>query len=114
MLQEIIGMKIELKNYGDYGVLSGHLPIRGEVVKRELLSWEKDWYLVKLDDPLKFAWNKQHFILLKTKDENEIFLNRNSQPVQVRLVSKIDDLAKARKRKRDFLFVDLGLVSKLE
>ncbi|MFL2582507.1 MAG: PrsW family glutamic-type intramembrane protease [Flavobacteriales bacterium] len=113
-LQEIIGLKIELRNYGDYGVLSGHLPIRGEVVKRELLSWEKDWYLIKLDEPLKVAWKKQHFILLKTKDENEIFLKRNAQPVQVRLVNKIDDLAKARKRKRDFLFVDLGLVSKLE
>jgi hypothetical protein len=77
------------------------------------LSWEKDWYLVKLDKPLKVAWKQQHFILLKTKDENDIFLNRNVQPVQVRLVNKIDDLAEKRKRKRDFLFVDLGLVSKI-
>ena len=112
-LKEIIGVKIELRNYGDYGVLSGHLPVYGEVVKRELLSWEKDWYLVKLDKPLKVAWKQQYFILLKTKDENDVFLNRNAQPVQVRLVNKIDDLAHKRKRKRDFLFVDLGLVSKI-
>jgi hypothetical protein len=112
-LKEIIGVKIELRNYGDYGVLSGHLPVYGEVVKRELLSWEKDWYLVKLDKPLKVAWKQQHFILLKTKDENDVFLNRNAQPVQVRLVNKIDHLAEKRKRKRDFLFVDLGLVSKI-
>ncbi len=112
-LKEIIGVKIELRSYGEYGVLSGHLPVYGEVVKRELLSWEKDWYLIKLDKPLKVAWKQQHFILLKTKDENDIFLNRNSQPVQVRLVNKIDHLAERRKRKRDFLFVDLGLVSKL-
>ena len=102
-----------MRNYGDYGVLSGHLPVYGEVVKRELLSWEKDWYLVKLDKPLKVAWKQQHFILLKTKDENDVFLNRNAQPVQVRLVNKIDHLAEKRKRKRDFLFVDLGLVSKI-
>lgn len=112
-LKGIIGVKIELKNYGDYGVLSGHLPVYGEVVKRELLSWEKDWYLIKLDKPLKVAWKQQHFILLKTKDENDVFLNRDAQPVQVRLVNKIDDLAENRKRKRDFLFVDLGLVSRL-
>ena len=113
-IKEIIGEKIELQNYGDYGVLSGHLPVTGEVVKRELLSWEKDWYLVKLDTPIKVAWKKQYFVFLKTKDENEIFLTRNAQPVQVRLVNKIDDLAKVRKRKRDFLFVDLGVVSKLK
>lgn len=111
-LDDIIGAKLELKAYGEYGVLSKHLPIKGEVVKRELLSWEKDWFLVKLDEPIKVAWKQQHFVYLKTKDENDIFLKRVDQPVQVRLVNKIDDLTKERKRKRDFLFVDLGLISR--
>lgn len=110
-INQIVGSKITIENYGEYGVLSKHLPVRGEVVKRELLSWEKDWFLIKLDEPLNIAWKKQYFVLLKTKDENEIFLHRNKQPVQVRLVNEIDDLAKERKRKRDFLFVDLALVS---
>ena len=110
-LDQIIGSEVTIENYGEYGVLAKHLPIKGEVVKRELLSWEKDWYLIKLNEPLNIAWKKQYFIWLKTKDPNEIFLSRDQQPVQVRLVNKIDDLAKERKRKRDFLFVDLALVS---
>tara|TARA_B100000683_G_scaffold81444_1_gene80358 strand:+ start:7685 stop:9691 length:2007 start_codon:yes stop_codon:yes gene_type:complete len=110
-LDQIIGSEVIIENYGEYGVLAKHLPIKGEVVKRELLSWEKDWYLIKLNEPLNIAWKKQYFIWLKTKDPNEIFLSRDQQPVQVRLVNKIDDLAKERKRKRDFLFVDLALVS---
>ena len=111
-LDDIIGSKIKIENYGEYGILSKQLPVEGEVVKRELLSWEKDWYLIKLENPLNVAWKKQYFLFLKTKDANEIFLHRKKQPVQVRLVNKIDDLAKDRKLKRDFLFVDLALVSK--
>jgi RsiW-degrading membrane proteinase PrsW (M82 family) len=111
-LDQIVGSKVKIENYGEYGILSKHLPVEGEVVKRELLSWEKDWYLIKLETPLNVAWKKQYFLFLKTKDANEIFLHRKKQPVQVRLVNKIDDLAKDRKLKRDFLFVDLALVSK--
>tara|TARA_B100000768_G_C11191064_1_gene337365 strand:+ start:89 stop:667 length:579 start_codon:yes stop_codon:yes gene_type:complete len=113
-LDDILGSKIEIKSYGEYGVLSKHLPVKGEVVRRELLSWEKDWYLIKLDEPIKVAWKQQYFVLLKTKDENDVFLKRSDQPVQVRLVNKIDDLIKERKMKRDFLFVDLGLVSRIK
>jgi len=40
-------------------------------------------------------------------------LRRQKQPVQIRLVGKIDDLAKERKRKRDFLFVDLAIASRV-
>ena len=111
-LDQIVGSKVKIENYGEYGILSKHLPVEGEVVKLELLSWEKDWYLIKLETPLNVAWKKQYFLFLKTKDANEIFLHRKKQPVQVRLVNKIDDLAKDRKLKRDFLFVDLALVSK--
>ena len=113
-LKKIIGSRITIQQYGEYGILSKHLPIKGEIVKRELLTWEKDWYLVKLDEPLNIAWKKQYFVYLKTKDANEVFFNRNKQPVQVRIVNKIDDLAKERKYKKDFLFVDLALISRLK
>lgn len=113
-LNEIIGSRILIEQYGEYGVLSKHLPIKGEIVKRELLTWEKDWYLIKLDEPLNIAWKKQYFVYLRTKDANDVFLKRNKQAVQVRMVNKIDDLAKERKLKRDFIFVDLGLISRLE
>ncbi len=112
-LGEIIGAKVKFDAYGEYGALKKHFPITGEVAKRELLSWEKDWYLIKLDEPLVIAWKKHYFILVKTKDENEIFLRRQKQPVQIRLVGKIEDLAKERKRKRDFLFVDLAIASRV-
>lgn len=111
-LKEIIRAKVIIDAYGDYGELANHFPIKGEVVKRELLSWEKDWYLIKLDAPVKVRWKEHYFILLKAKDENEIFLQRAKQPVKVRLVVKIDDLVKERKRKRDFLFVDIATVTR--
>lgn len=112
-LADIIGSEILIEKYNDYGVLSKHLPVKAEVVKRELLSWEKDWYLVKLEKPMKVGWKEQHFLLLKTKDVNEVFLKRKKQPIQVRLVNNIDDLVKERKKKNNFLFVDLAVVTKL-
>lgn len=112
-LADIIGREILIEKYNDYGVLSKHLPVKAEVVKRELLSWEKDWYLVKLEKPMKVGWKEQHFLLLKTKDVNEVFLKRKKQPIQVRLVNNIDDLVKDRKKKNNFLFVDLAVVTKL-
>lgn len=112
-LSEIIGSEILIEQFNEFGVLSKHLPIKAEVVKRELLSWEKDWFLVKLEKPLKVGWKEQYFLMLKTKDANAVFLSSKKQPVQVRLVNNIDDLVLQRKKKKDFLFVDLAVVTRL-
>lgn len=110
-LKAIVGQQIKISAYAPHNALAKQLPITGEVVKRELLSWEKDWYLVKLSQPLKVGWREKHFVYLKTKDANAIFLSQKKQLVQLRVVGNLDDLAKPRKRKIDFLFIDLAIVS---
>jgi RsiW-degrading membrane proteinase PrsW (M82 family) len=111
-LKEIIGSNIKIKAFISDNSFAKHLPIEGEVVKRELISWEKDWYLIKLKEPLIIGWKQQHFVLVKPKDGNEIFLETINQIILVRLVHNIDHLSKKKKNKTDFPFLDFGLVSK--
>lgn len=111
-LKEIIGSTVNIEAFNNGNPFSQHLPIEGVVVKRELISWEKDWYLIKLSQPLNIGWRKQYFVLVKPKDGNQIFLEKRNQIILVRLVSNIDDLAKKRKNKHDFLFIDFAVVTK--
>lgn len=112
-LKEIIGSKIQIEAFNTNNPFAKQLPIEGEVVKRELISWEKDWYLIKLKDPISINWKKQYFILLKPKDGNEIFLEKRNQIVLARLVSSIDHLSKKRKNKNDFQFIDFAIITKI-
>ena len=111
-LKEIIGSTVQIKVFNKDNPFSQHLPIEGDVVKRELISWEKDWYLIKLHKPLNIGWKKQYFVLVKPKNGNEIFLEKRNQIVLVRLVNNIDHLSKKKKNKHDFLFMDFSIVSK--
>lgn len=111
-LEKIIGSNIKIEAFIKNNSFAKHLPIEGEVVKRELISWEKDWYLIKLRKPLKIGWREQYFVLVKPKDGNEIFLENRSQIIFVRLVNNIDHLSKKKKKKTDFPFLDFALTSK--
>lgn len=112
-LKEIIGSKVKIEAFSQNGSLAKHLPVVGEVVKRELINWEKDWYLIKLDEPTQVGWKKQYFLLVKVKNGNSIFLEQKNQTVQVRLVNSIDHLSKKHKRKRDFIFIDFARITKI-
>ena len=111
-LKEIIGSNVKIEAFINNNSFAKHLPIEGEVVKRELISWEKDWYLIKLKEPLNIGWKKQYFVLVKPKDGNEIFLESRNQIILVRLVNNIDHLSKKKKNKTDFPFLDFALTSK--
>lgn len=111
--KEIVGVKVHLKSFSKAGTLGRYLPVEGEVVKRELLSWEKDWFLIKLHSPIQVGWKTQLFLLVKCKNESELFLQKQDQIVQVRLVNNLDDLSKMRKKKTDFALSDFARISKI-
>lgn len=112
-LKEIIGAKVKIECFKEDGPLFKHLPVTGEVVSRELINWEKDWYLIKLDEPTSVGWKKQYFLLVKVKNGNSVFLDKRNQTIQVRIVNSIDHLSKKQKRKRDFAFIDFARITKL-
>lgn len=111
--KNIIGYRVKLKPYGHTPLLIENTNIEGTIIKRELLSWEKDWYLIKLDCEIKYGWNTYRFILVKSKYYNKPFFNDKEEVVKLRLVKNIDDLSNRIKRKRSFLLVDYVILERL-
>ena len=113
----IIGLKIRLKSYGYSSIFEKNQYITGVIIKRELLSWEKDWYLVRLDSPMDYGWNNYEFVLIKSKYANKPLhldnVNSGAEVVKLRLVKNIDDLSNRIKRKRNYLLVDYVLLERL-
>jgi hypothetical protein len=109
----VIGHKVTIKPYGHSPLFIENKNIQGVIVKRELLSWEKDWYLIKLDTDIKYGWNTYSFILVKSKFNNKPFFNEKEEVVKLRLVKNIDDLSNRIKRKRSFLLVDYVLLERV-
>ena len=112
-LAKILDQKVRLSSFGQNGTLHTQLPIEGRVVSRELLNWEKDWYLIELNRTIKVGLRTYDYLMVKTRYENELFLEKQHQIIKVRLVKKNTDLQARKKRKRDFLFIDLARVEKL-
>ena len=107
-LDEIIGTKVRIESFRDSSVLHNYLPISGVIISRELLSWEKDWYLVKLDNPINVGWKIQNYVLIKVKYQEEIMLSNDVQIIHLRLVNNIEELDKKVTKKKDFLFIDFA------
>ena len=112
-LAKIINQKVRISGFGQNGTIHAQLPASGKVVSRELLSWEKDWYLIELDEPIKVGLRYYASLMVKTRYENELFLDKQHQIIKVRLVRKQTDLQARKKKKRDYLFVDLARIEKL-
>jgi RsiW-degrading membrane proteinase PrsW (M82 family) len=102
----VLNQKVILSPFGNSGTLDGQLPVTGEILKRELVSYDKNWFLVKLDSPIQWGFKKVEFVLIKPLKDNEMLLDQKLQIVKVRLVKNVDNLSKKVKRKRDFLLVD--------
>ncbi|MFT6715912.1 MAG: RsiW-degrading membrane proteinase PrsW (M82 family) [Saprospiraceae bacterium] len=113
-VKEVLSSQVRISSFGKHSQLGEVLPIEGKIVSRELISWEKDWYLIKLDEQVKIRRKQYAYLLVKTRHENELILSKNHQVVQVRLVSKPSDLEKRKKRKKEFQFIDLGRLEKLD
>jgi len=113
-VKKVINAKIRLSSFGKYSKLAEVLPTEGVIQSRELISWEKDWYLVKLNKQLKVGRKQYAYLLIKTRYENELIFSKKHQRVQVRLVAQPDDLIKRKKRKNEFQFVDIARLEKLD
>ncbi len=111
---KVIGKKITITNYGKNSILMNCFPTQGTVVSRELIGWEKDWFLIALDKPMSVGWKSYNYILVKSKFSEEQFLTKQHQVIQVRVVKNKSTLEAKLKKKRDFLFVDLARVEEVK
>lgn len=112
-LQEIINRKITLAAFRDSSVLHQILPLLGSIKQRELLSWEKDWYLIELEKSIELNGWSTKLVLVKMKDTSSVILSKPSQIVNLRLVLNANLLKEKKKNKRDFPFVDYAVLSAL-
>ncbi|MFT6745911.1 MAG: hypothetical protein ACJAZ2_000249, partial [Glaciecola sp.] len=113
-VKEIINTKVRISTFGNYPELKGVLPVEGEIISRELISWEKDWYVVKLQKQVKIRRKQYAFLLIKMRHENELIFSKQHQVVQIRLVDNPDDLSKRKKRKKEFQFAEMGRLEKID
>lgn len=111
-LNEIIGAEVEIDVFRTNSVLKDHLPLRGKIRSRELISWEKDWYLVDLHQSVHIAWKRYDQALIKLKDLSIDPLSAADQIIHLRLVGNVADLSKKKKVKSDFLFVDYAVLNR--
>ena len=109
-LNEILNRKIVLSCFRDDSTLIKQLPIEGVVLSRELISWEKDWYLIQLNKTLDVYGKNSSLVLIKLKDTSKVVLSQPKQVVNVRLVLDRDLLNNKKKNKRDFPFLDYAIL----
>ncbi|MFM7022761.1 MAG: PrsW family glutamic-type intramembrane protease [Flavobacteriales bacterium] len=112
-LAEILGQNVEINIFRSDSVLKNVVPMRGEIISRELISWEKDWYLIQLEQPITIAWKTYDHVLVKAKDAGHTILSQSNQAVQLRLVGDMEDLKKNKKVKSDFLLADYAILNKV-
>ncbi|MCX6182381.1 MAG: PrsW family glutamic-type intramembrane protease [Bacteroidetes bacterium] len=113
-VREILDKTIEINIFRGDSVLKEQMPMKGKIISRELISWEKDWYLVHLDKPVKIAWKEYDHVLVKTKTNSEVLLSKDNQVIQLRMVGDLNDLKRHKKVKGDFLLVDYALINVLQ
>lgn len=113
-VKKILDSKVRISAFGKYSSLSETLPVEGTIVSRELVSWEKDWYLVKLSNDIAIRRKQYQYILIKSRHENELIFSKKHQVIQIRLVTRYQDIEKRKKRKKDFVFADLGRLEKVD
>lgn len=111
-LQEIIGQKVHLDAFRKSSTIYPHMPVTGKIVSRELISWEKDWYLIELDNPIILGWRTYTHLLVKNRKANEVMFKYAKQVVYVRLISDIESLEKKLKRKMEYPLIDFAVLTK--
>ena len=111
-VKNLLDLPIELNTYGKIGILQKQLPLNGKIISRELISWEKDWFLIELEQSFTFKNKIYNHLLIKSKTTNEMLLESNNQIVQVRLVKNLDLLKEHKKLKKDFILIDFVRIKK--
>jgi hypothetical protein len=112
-LQEILNRKVGLSSFRDDSILQSQMPIHGEILSRELVSWEKDWYVIKLNRSLEIYGKSSEYLLVKLKSQSNVILSQAKQVIEVRLILDLELLKNKKKIKRDFPFVDYAVLDAL-
>lgn len=65
--------------------------ISGKIIRRELISWEKNWYLIHLKSPLEIEWKKCDFIFIRSTNPDKPI--ENMDEINILAVDNIDYLS---------------------
>jgi len=86
--------------------------IIGKVILRELISWEKNWYLVHLKSPITIDWNPCNFMFIRSlQPEKPLF---KDDKVLVLFVNNVDNLSEKNKNRSDYPLQFKGIVADIE
>jgi RsiW-degrading membrane proteinase PrsW (M82 family) len=89
-----------------------HEDIVGKVVLRELISWEKNWYLIHLNSPITINWSPCNFIFIRSLQPETPILQGDK--VLVLFVNDLDKLSEKNKNRSDYPLQFKGTVSNIE
>ncbi len=86
--------------------------IVGKVILRELISWEKNWYLVHLKSPITIDWTPCNFMFIRSlQPEKPLF---KDDKVLVLFVNNVDNLSEKNKNRSDYPLQFKGIVADIE
>jgi hypothetical protein len=85
-------------------------PLSGTVISKEKVQSERNWYMVKLDQPLEHFTVCKEFVMIKTKNNTSILANEKETVVGLYLIKSDDVIQKTNKSKSDFVYVDWAAV----
>jgi protease PrsW len=105
---EIVGQRIELIKY----LYDKHsiLPLAGQIIARETIKREKNWYLVMLENPMEKFDICHAYIIIKAKKRGGGIEKGLITVVGIYFIKNDGVLVKNKKEKNDLLFVDWFVV----
>jgi RsiW-degrading membrane proteinase PrsW (M82 family) len=107
----LVGKQFEFRAFRQKGILPNILPVKGTIVKREKISGNNGWFLVKLDQPLKITKAVTDHILIRAKEKFELIDGRNRSIISFVAIPNMDKLEIPDKKLKDFVFVDWAVAT---
>jgi hypothetical protein len=88
-------------------------PREGTIIRRANLSNENDWVFIQLDEPFQYKGWDYFGVLVKAKDDEVYKAGKGKKVSHLRLVQDVSRITDLVLDKKEFPFVDWGLVEVL-
>lgn len=105
-----IGQRLTLKPARKGSVLSGHLPVKGEIIARLKLQQDNRYFLFEFDQPLKLGTHELEYVLIRSREKNAVIEPGFKMEVAVVIFRGREALLKNEKERRDFKLLDYAVV----
>ncbi len=86
--------------------------ITGKVISRELISWEKNWYLIHLKTPITIDWEPCNFLFIRSLEPEKPLVSGDK--VLILFVNNVDKLSEKNKNRSDYPLQFKGTVDNIE